>query len=271
MTLVDVERGMDRDSELDDPFSRGRDGSPGLHEDAERGSTSAGSHWSPFLDEIRQLRSELAAARATIDSLRIDCSNLEANMHRLRRVASTDELTGLWNRRFLLDSLRLSHSFAVRQRIPLSIVMLDVDHFKSFNDDFGHAAGDEALRDVAALIQSCARDHDVAARYGGEEFVILLPGAGRRGASAMAERLRRRVASRSSRFRPITASLGAATLRPRENEELPGAAALLELADLAMYQSKRRGRDRFSHADDVGVGVQTPSSIPSRDASRSSR
>jgi len=269
MSLVEIERGMDRDSELDD--SRGAEGLGASEEDAEWISTPTGSFWSPFFDEVRQLRAELAAARATIDSLRIDCSNLEANTHRLRRVASTDELTGLWNRRFLLDSLRLSHSFAVRQRLPLSVVMLDVDHFKAFNDDFGHAAGDETLRDVAALIQRCARDHDVAARYGGEEFVILLPGAGRRGAAAMAERLRRRVASRPSRFRPITASLGAATLRPRASQEPLGAAALLEFADLAMYQSKRRGRNQFTHADDIEAGVQVSASTRSRDASGPAR
>lgn len=247
--LVELESEMDRDS--------GQNGSleerlPGV----ERGMMvwkppTADLPFSPLLEEIHQLRLELAEARSTIDSLRIDCANLEAQMHRLRRVASTDELTGLWNRRFLLDSLRLSHSFAVRQQLPLSIVMLDVDHFKAFNDDFGHAAGDEALRDVAALIQSCARDHDVAARYGGEEFVILLPGAGRRGAAAMAERLRRRVAARASRFRPITASLGAATLRPRGTAELPRAETLLNFADSAMYQSKRRGRNQFTHADDL--------------------
>lgn len=254
MSLAEMDAGMDHDSAMDLSLGDGRVGS--LGDDAEWLPTPAGSFWSPFLEEIQQLRAELAAARATIDSLRIDYSNLEAHMHRLRRVASTDELTGLWNRRFLLDSLRLSHSFAVRQRLPMSLVMLDVDHFKAFNDDFGHAAGDETLRDVADLIQSCARDHDVAARYGGEEFVILLPGAGRRGAAALAERLRRRVEARASRFRPVTASLGAATLRPRTGEEPIGVAALLELADFAMYQSKRGGRNRFTHADDLGAEAQ---------------
>jgi len=249
MSLVEVGRGMDHGSERVISLRGERVGFP--EEESEWSPTPVGSFWSPLLEEVQQLRAELAAARATIDTLRIDCSNLEANMHRLRRVASTDELTGLWNRRFLLDSLRLSHSFAVRQRLPLSVVMLDVDHFKAFNDDFGHAAGDEALRDVADLIQGCARDHDVAARYGGEEFVILLPGAGRRGAAALAERLRRRVEARASRFRPITASLGAATLRPRAGEEPISAAGLLEFADLAMYQSKWRGRNQFTHADDI--------------------
>lgn len=248
--LVEVERGMIRDSRQDGSLDGERVEIAGAAVDWGPPAPN-GTYWSPFLEEIRQLRSELAEARSTIDSLRIDCSNLEANLHRLRRVASTDELTGLWNRRFLLDSLHLSYSFAVRQRLPLSLVMLDVDHFKSFNDDFGHAAGDEALRDVASLIQGCARDHDVAARYGGEEFVILLPGAGRRGAAAMAERLRRRVASQASRYRPLTASLGAATLRPRGNGELLGAAKLLQRADSAMYQSKRRGRNQITHADDL--------------------
>lgn len=254
MSLIETDAGRDQDLATTLSFDGERLKSFG--DAVEWLSTPTDALNSPLLEEIQQLRAELAAARATIDSLRIDCSNLEAHMHRLRRVASTDELTGLWNRRFLLDSLRLSHSFAVRQRLPMSIVMLDVDHFKAFNDDFGHAAGDETLREVADLIQGCARDHDVAARFGGEEFVIMLPGAGRRGAANLAERLRRRVEAGASRFRPVTVSLGAATLRPRSGDEPIGVAALLELADFAMYQSKRRGRNRFTHADEIGAEPQ---------------
>nr|WP_303652661.1 GGDEF domain-containing protein [Paludisphaera mucosa] len=174
----------------------------------------------------------------------------------MRRVAATDGLTGLWNRRFLVDSLNISFSFALRHRLPLSIVLLDVDHFKSFNDGYGHAAGDVVLRDVSAVVQAAARSHDVVARYGGEEFAILLPGTGRPGAVTMAERVRLALASRRWPLGPITASLGVATLRHEEGVSQVTAEGLVEAADLALYQSKRLGRNRVSHADDL---VRPPS------------
>lgn len=191
----------------------------------------------------------LEEAYATIEALRANRSSMEDDLHRLRRVASTDELTGLWNRRFLIDSLEISLSFASRHDIPLSLILLDVDRFKAFNDSFGHAAGDLVLREVGTLIQGCARTHDVVARYGGEEFAILLPGTSGVGAIAMAERVRKSLESRSWPRRAITASFGAATL----HRSPAGAtvAGLVESADLALYHSKRQGRNRVTHADGV--------------------
>lgn len=207
------------------------------------------------LDEIHQLRTKLEEAYATIDDLRASRTDMEEDLHQLKRIASMDELTGLWNRRFLVDSLDISYSFALRHQLALSIVLLDVDYFKAFNDGFGHQAGDGVLREVASIVLNCARNHDVVARYGGEEFAVLLPGTGRDGAVAMADRVRRALEARRWNLRPITASFGVATLRHCEVEDSATAANLVEAADLAMYHSKRHGRNRVTHAEDVECAV----------------
>ncbi len=216
-----------------------------------------------LLAEIHRLRSRLEEAYATIDSLRARGDGLEDDLDRLQRVASTDGLTDLWNRRFLIDSLDVSYSFALRHRLPLSFVLMDVDGFKAFNDAHGHAAGDDVLRRVAAVVRSCARDHDVVARYGGEEFAILLPGTGRAGAMAMAERVRRTLETRAWEVRPITASFGAATIRHKEIVPQASSASLVESADLALYHSKRQGRNRVTHADELSR-ASVPSFLEAR-------
>jgi diguanylate cyclase (GGDEF)-like protein len=204
-----------------------------------------------LLAEVHELRLRLEEAYATIEAMRADRSSLEDDLLRVRRAASMDAMTGLWNRRFLLDSLDVSSSFASRHGLALSLVLLDVDHFKAINDGHGHAAGDAALRDVADVLLRGARGHDVVARFGGEEFAILLPGTDRDGATAMAERVRRELEARPWPHREVTASFGVATIPRRV--EVPGAAAasLIESADLALYHSKRRGRNRVTHADDM--------------------
>ena len=239
---------------------------PGANGDANRqGPSSAESELelarpgpappATVLDELHRLRTKLEEAYATIDDLRASRSDMEEDLHQLKRIASMDELTGLWNRRFLVDSLDISYSFALRHQLALSIVLLDVDYFKAFNDGFGHPAGDGVLREVASIVLNCARNHDVVARYGGEEFAVLLPGTGRDGAVAMAERVRRSLEARQWNLRPITASFGVATLRHCEVEETATAANLVEAADLAMYHSKRHGRNRVTHAEDVVCAV----------------
>lgn len=225
------------------------------HDPAAASGRTVLSPGASILDEVHQLRSKLEEAYATIEELRTSRSDLEEDLHQIKRIASMDDLTGLWNRRFLVDSLDISYSFALRHRLSLSIVLLDVDHFKLFNDGYGHPAGDEVLRQTASIVLRCARNHDVVARYGGEEFAILLPGTGRSGAIAMADRVRRSLADQRWRHRSITASFGVATLRHCEIEETATAANLIEAADLAMYHSKRHGRNRVTHAEDVGCSV----------------
>jgi diguanylate cyclase (GGDEF)-like protein len=162
---------------------------------------------------------------------------------RLAELATIDELTGTRNRRRFREDLDLLFNQAIRLRSPLSLIMLDIDHFKQFNDTFGHPAGDEVLHRVGSILNTVVRSHDVVARYGGEEFVVLLPATEAGEALEVAERLRTAISSRSWLHRQITASLGVATTFPN----ISTAAVLLNQADQALYHSKQNGRDLITH------------------------
>jgi diguanylate cyclase (GGDEF)-like protein len=162
---------------------------------------------------------------------------------RLAELATTDELTGVKNRRRFREDLELLFAQADRHGLPLSLIMLDLDHFKQYNDTFGHPAGDEVLHWVGTTLQASVRGHDVIARFGGEEFVMLLPATDEDEAMEVAERLRSAIASRAWPHGKMTASLGVATSDP----DTPDAAALVDCADRALYQSKQAGRNRSTH------------------------
>jgi diguanylate cyclase (GGDEF)-like protein len=161
---------------------------------------------------------------------------------RLIDLATIDELTGVKNRRRFREDHELLFAQATRHGSELSILMLDIDHFKQYNDTFGHPAGDEVLRRFGKLLLASVRGHDVVARYGGEEFVVLMPGTGTFEAFEVAERLTRAIASEPWPLRPVTASIGVAT----SCGETSSAADLLEGADQALYRSKKAGRNRIS-------------------------
>ena len=161
----------------------------------------------------------------------------------LADLASTDALTGAKNRRRFCEDLDLFFALWARHQTNLSLVMLDVDHFKQYNDAYGHPAGDEVLRTVVGLLWESIRDHDVVARYGGEEFAILLPSTSADDAMVVAERLRARIEQHPWPARAVTASLGVATTK----ESTPTGASLVETADRALYRSKSSGRNRVSY------------------------
>ena len=148
------------------------------------------------------------------------------------------------NRRRFREDLELLFAQADRQGSPLSLIMLDVDHFKQYNDTFGHPAGDRVLQQVGSTLRSSVRGHDVVARYGGEEFVVLLPATDADEALDVAERLRTAIAGHDWPHRPVTASLGVATSGP----DTPDAATLVDHADRALYHSKEAGRNTITHA-----------------------
>lgn len=155
---------------------------------------------------------------------------------------TTDFLTGLKNRRAFDLLLNEESSRTERSHSPLALAFVDVDHFKSFNDAFGHVAGDDALQQVARILQSQARLYDHVARYGGEEFAVILPDTGLDAAMVVAERIRHAVQNFDWHRRPITVSVGVAiatTVQGRTN--------LLERADTALYQAKDSGRNCVVH------------------------
>ena len=170
-------------------------------------------------------------------------AQLARQNERLSELAAIDELTGTKNRRRFREDLDLLYAQAERLGSPLSLIMLDLDHFKEYNDTFGHPAGDEILQRVGAILRSALRGHDVVARYGGEEFVVLLPATDDDEAMVVAERLRGAIAGKSWPRRAVTASLGVGTIGP----DTAGARALVEHADRALYQSKQAGRNHVTH------------------------
>ncbi|MBO9541156.1 diguanylate cyclase [bacterium] len=171
----------------------------------------------------------------------------EANLR-----ASTDPLTGLHNRRFFQDQLNRDFAQARRHRRHLSVIMLDIDHFKSFNDTYGHALGDQVIQSVALVIGQAVRLADVVARYGGEEFIVALPDTDLEGAVIVAERIRRSVAEieltdpEGNPLRQITVSLGVSAIR-LDDERI---AELIERADRGLYVAKVKGRNQIRTVDE---------------------
>ncbi|HHN74441.1 MAG TPA: diguanylate cyclase [Acidobacteria bacterium] len=160
------------------------------------------------------------------------------------RMSVTDGLTGAYNKRFLEQVLQREVARAKRHRRPLSVLMLDIDHFKRINDEHGHPAGDAVLRSMAEVIAGRLRIHDFLARYGGEEFTVVLPETDAKGARIVAESLRERVEEYPFRYQgetiPVTISIGYAAL----DQEDAGAANLLRRADDCLYRAKNAGRNR---------------------------
>jgi len=204
------------------------------------------------LNVARRILSMEEQLRAQADRLREMHAALEGHNARLTELATTDGLTGLANHRHFREALASALSPAARRGSPLSLVMLDVDRFKAYNDAFGHPAGDDVLRAVGALLHACARPGDVVARYGGEEFAALLPQAGEEAALAFVARLRQAIAGHAWPLAPITVSLGVAT----SAAETDDGACLIGLADRALYHAKRSGRDRVTHARDLPTGIE---------------
>ena len=162
----------------------------------------------------------------------------------LELISTTDALTGLRNRRAFDEKMQDEHQRSVRSKQPFSLLLIDIDNFKAYNDDFGHQAGDDALSEVARLLQYTVRNYDMAARYGGEEFAVILPATEKPGALELAERLRRAVERAEWMNRSVTVSIGVATLG--FGQSIP---ALIEEADRALYTAKEQGRNRVVDAD----------------------
>jgi diguanylate cyclase (GGDEF)-like protein len=202
--------------------------------------------------DARVLRARLLAGVRTIRLQRaLDQRNRElaAALERTQALALTDVLTGLPNRRYAIGRLEQELAVAARSSRPLSLLMLDIDHFKGVNDRYGHAAGDAVLVEVAQRLRRAARQTDVVCRIGGEEFVLIAPDTDAHRAAQVAERLREVVAAQPCLLPQglgltITLSAGVAQLAPRAAAR-PGALdALFARADDALYQAKRAGRDR---------------------------
>ena len=184
---------------------------------------------------------------AVVETLR-DVTDEKKAQVALERLATRDALTGLANRRCFDDTLLAEWQRALRTLQPLSLLMVDVDNFKQYNDAYGHLGGDECLQRIAAAVASEMRANDLVARYGGEEFAVILPGQSLKGAAIVAERIRCRVEqlhlpNTGSNQHVVTVSIGAATALASPDHD---PSQLVAIADSALYRAKHMGRNRIS-------------------------
>jgi diguanylate cyclase (GGDEF)-like protein len=178
----------------------------------------------------------------------------------LSEVSSRDALTGLYNRWFVIEKIDSEMNRALRHGSPMSLLMLDIDHFKRVNDTWGHGAGDQVLQAIAKLLRDSCRVYDVPGRYGGEEFCIVLPETKPGNTGVVAERIRSRLASTELPCGDtsviMTASIGIAGMDDPQGSEILSPAALIDRADRALYSAKSRGRNRVEMWDHALFDVE---------------
>lgn len=202
---------------------------------------------------IEKLVKELSTATTRSSALEAnflqttkDLDEIKDSLKQAEEHSNTDALTGLANRRSLDAFLRASQITAMEAGTPLSILLIDIDHFKQFNDGFGHQVGDQVIRLVAKVVQENVRECDLAARYGGEELMAILPGAALDTCFEVAERIRRRICeakltrrTTGEEISSVTVSIGVAEFRMAESAD-----GMIDRCDRALYQAKRAGRNR---------------------------
>jgi len=241
----------------------------------ESGAGTTFSHEYTREDTVMTFRMCLLSLEDGVVVTLSDMSELTNAMHRFEYLANTDSLTELTNRRRFLEVARREFARSKRYQRPICLLVLDIDHFKKVNDNYGHAGGDDVLNEVAKALKSIAREQDVTARLGGEEFAVLVPETAANGAAIFAERVRVATEAAITELQGqevrVTASIGFAERRQEELEIDP----VLKRADTALYVSKSAGRncvrsfepDRAQGskiADSRAVAARTPLLIEAR-------
>jgi len=204
----------------------------------------------------KEVERDNRALEARLSASKLEISELQENLLAVRNESLTDPLTSLANRKFFDEALARSIATAQSQREPLALLLADIDHFKTFNDRYGHLTGDQVLRLVASAVKQNVKSQDITARYGGEEFAIILRNTELRSAIALADRVRAAVMNRElvkrstgEQLGRVTISIGVATLGANENQR-----SLIERADVCLYAAKRNGRNRVVGEKDPEVG-----------------
>ncbi len=205
-----------------------------------------------LVQTAKEMEQSNQALEARLSASKQEINQLQENLETVRHESLTDPLTTLANRKYFDQALDKAIAEAVTKREPLSLMMTDIDHFKNFNDTFGHLTGDQVLRLVAISVKNNVKGQDIAARYGGEEFAVVLPNTVLRSATTVADHIRRAVMTKQLMKRStheqlgrITISIGVASLRAGDTAQ-----ALIGRADTCLYAAKRNGRNRvISEAD----------------------
>ena len=199
-----------------------------------------------LMDELRGAAKRASQLEVNLSETSRELDILRESLNQAEQRANTDTLTGLANRGAFEEFLRAAQIQAMERGLALSLLMIDIDHFKRFNDDYGHGVGDQVLRLIAASLRDRLRENDLAARYGGEELVGVLPGANLAVSKAVGERIRRAIAecrltrrSTGEVLPRVTVSIGIAQFRLGES-----ATQFIERCDKALYLAKRAGRNR---------------------------
>ncbi len=208
------------------------------------------------LDDVSSIERKNNELGATLKELRASQVVINAKNKELERLATTDALTGISNRRVLMEKLAREFERAQNKQTQLSCIMTDIDHFKRVNDTYGHGVGDDVIRAVANTLDAACSEHQVVGRYGGEEFVLILPGVGAEQAAELGENLREAIvllaAGDQLAVPKLSSSFGVADM----TSDASDATALVDLADQALYAAKQGGRNRVCIYDEQWVSAE---------------
>src|SRR5437899_3183395 len=199
-----------------------------------------------LMKSTREMRETNKALQDRLTLSKSEINDLQQSLEAIRAESLTDPLTGLGNRKYFDRSIDAAVQGALASGEPLSLLMFDIDHFKSFNDSFGHLTGDQVLRLVGMSLKQTIKGQDITARYGGEEFSVVLPNTALRQALTVADHIRRAVMAKELKKKStgeilgrVTISVGVSMLKPGDDTD-----ALIERADACLYAAKRNGRNR---------------------------
>jgi diguanylate cyclase len=230
---------------------------------AARGRDQVAAVIESLVTSTRDMRETNKALEDRLTLSKSEISNLQQSLEAIRAESLTDPLTGLGNRKYFDRSIEMAVQNALASGEPLSLLMFDIDHFKSFNDSYGHLTGDQVLRLVGMSLKQTIKGQDITARYGGEEFVVVLPNTALRQALTVADHIRRAVMSKELKKKStgeilgrVTISVGVSMLKPDDDTD-----SLIERADACLYAAKRNGRNRVICEADPEYVAETRSQV----------
>jgi diguanylate cyclase len=216
-----------------------------------------------LVKSTREMQETYKALESRLSLSKTEISNLQHSLEAIRAESLTDPLTGLGNRKYFDRSYDMAVRAALASGEPLSLLMFDIDHFKSFNDSYGHLTGDQVLRLVAMSLKQTIKGQDVTARYGGEEFAVVLPNTALRQALTVADHIRRAVMAKELKKKStgeilgrVTISVGVSMLKPGDDMD-----SLIERADACLYAAKRNGRNRVVCEADPEYAAESRSQV----------